>query len=285
VDDSLLKLKKEWIAEMEASPGIPLWPRGETPRFVAEYGQPEPSVVPFLLEKGDLPRGAVVVCPGGGYEFKAPHEGRPIARWLNSVGISAFVLDYRVAPYTLDCPVMDVKRAIRLVRHKAAEWGVNPEKIGVLGFSAGGHLSIMVSEQFDGGDPDSADPVERESCRPDAQVPCYPAVSFAQFSRQKDAQDWLPRLLGPGYTEEDAKTSSGELRVRADTPPAFIWGTWDDFLYEQWPPLLKALKKKNVEYAFHMFPRGGHGMGLAQGNPLASQWPGLCVAWLKDLGF
>lgn len=285
MDENLIRMKNEWLAEMQAFPGIPLWPLGGTPGYVAEYGQPEPSVVPFLLEKGDAPRGAVVVCPGGGYEFKAPHEGMPIAKWLNSAGMHAFVLDYRISPYTIDNALTDVKRAIRLIRHRAAEWGVNPDKIGVLGFSAGGHLAIMASERFDAGNPESADPVERVSCRPDAQVPCYPAISFALFLRQKGAKDWLPRLFGPNYTAEYAKTFSGELCVRTDTPPAFVWGTYDDFLYEQWPLFLKALKKKRVEYSFHMFPRGGHGMGLAEGNPLARQWPALCASWLKDQGF
>lgn len=285
MDESAMKMSQAWIAEMQASPGIPLWERGRTPGFVPEYGQPEPSIVPFLLDKGKTPRGAVVVCPGGGYEFKAPHEGRPIARMLNAAGIHAFVLDYRVAPYQLACSIMDVKRALRLVRHNAAEWGVNPDKIGVLGFSAGGHLTIMASEHFDLGDPQSADPIERVSCRPDAQVPIYPAVSFKMMAKGEGSEKWMESLFGPGYTDKDILHATGELNVRADTPPAFLWGTYDDFLYEQWPPYLKALKKKKVEYSYHMFPRGGHGMGLAEQNPLARRWPELCVEWLKDLGF
>jgi acetyl esterase/lipase len=256
MEQQYMKMKDDWIAEMAASPGIPLWPEGKTPGFRPEYGQPEPSVVPFLLDKAGGPRGAVIVCPGGGYEFKAPHEGRPVARMLNAAGIHAFVLDYRVKPYRIESPLMDVQRAIRTVRARSAEWGVKPDRIGVLGFSAGGHLSIMASTNFDGGDVSSADPVERVSCRPDAQVPCYPAVPSA-----KDG------------------------RVSADTPPAFIWGTWDDFLYKQWPPYLKELRKNGIPFEFHLFPGGGHGMGLAEKNNLASKWPGLCAAWLKELEF
>jgi acetyl esterase/lipase len=285
VEEIFLKLKKEWEAEMAASPGIPLWPAGGTPGFKQEFGQPEPSIVPFLLDKRAKPRGAVIVCPGGGYEFKAPHEGRPIARMLNASGFHAFVLDYRVIPYTIENPIMDIKRAIRTVRARSAEWRVNPEKIAVLGFSAGGHLSIMASTHFDPGDPSSPDPVERVSCRPDAQIPCYPAVSYKMFSAQRDSKGKMTGLFGSGYAMADMEAASGELCVREDTPPAFIWGTWDDYLYEQWPPYLKALRSKKVEATFHLFPCGGHGMGLARGNPLASQWPALCAAWLKELGF
>jgi acetyl esterase/lipase len=285
MEEIFLKLKREWEAEMAASPGIPLWPAGKTPGFRPEYGQPEPSIVPFLLDKGEKPRGAIIVCPGGGYEFKAPHEGRPIARMLNAGGLSAFVLDYRVMPYPIYAPLLDIQRAIRTVRARCAEWGVTSDKIAVLGFSAGGHLTIMASTHFDLGNASSPDPVERASCRPDAQIPCYPAVSFRSMARRKDTKVRLPVLFGPGYKPGDIDGASGELCVTADAPPAFLWGTWDDYLYGQWPPYLKALRSKKVEAAFHIFPRGGHGLGLAQGNKLASQWPALCAAWLKELGF
>jgi acetyl esterase/lipase len=285
MEDRYLKMKNDWLAEMAASPGIPLWPAGKTPGFKPEFGQPEPSLAPFLLEKTDQPRGAVIVCPGGGYEFKAPHEGRPVARMLNAAGIHAFVLDYRVAPYTIDHPLEDLKRAIRTVRASSEEWGVLADHIGVLGFSAGGHLCIMASEHFDNGDPSLEDPTERVSCRPDAQVPCYPVVSFKEIFYKLKDHDWVSKLFAAGYTDREIGEASGELCVRANTPPAFLWGTWDDYLHDQWPPYLKSLKRMKVEYSFHLFPRGGHGMGLAENNPLASQWPALCAAWLKELGF
>lgn len=283
MEQQYLKMRDDWIAEMAASPGIPLWPEGKTPGFRSEYGQPEPSIVPFLLDGAKGPRGAVVVCPGGGCEFKAPHEGRPVARMLNAAGIHAFVLDYRVLPYKAECPLADARRAIRTVRMNSKRWNIKPDKIGILGFSAGGHLTIMASTRFDPGDPNAEDPVERVSSRPDAQVPCYPAVSLA--FRGGGNREWLGRLLGPGYTDADIERWSGESCVRTDAPPAFVWGTWDDFLYEQWPPFLEALKRNNVPYEFHVFPNGGHGMGLAEQNALASKWPGLCAAWLKELGF
>jgi acetyl esterase/lipase len=157
----------------------------------------------------------------------------------------------------------------------------------VLGFSAGGHLTIMASTHFDGGIAESADPVERESCRPNAHIPCYPLVTFKPLLKVKSEQAWLQKAFGPDYSDDSMRWSYGEQNVRMDTPPAFFWGTWDDFdfLYAQWPPYLKALKRKKIEYEFHMFPHGGHGMGLAKENPLASQWTALCAAWLKELGF
>lgn len=285
MDEGALRLHKEWLAEMAEAPGIPLWPRGETPRWNAEYGQTEPSIVPFLLEKGDKPRGAVIVCPGGGYEFKAPHEGRPIARWLNDAGINAFVLDYRIAPYTTDCALLDAQRAIRTVRHRSAEWGIDPDKIGILGFSAGGHLTIMASTHYDMGDKQAQDPVERVSCRPDAQIPCYPLVSFKPICRNVKARPWLEALLGAEKLEETIEYTAGDRNVSKQTPPAFLWGTGEDFLLNQWPPYIKALQRSKVPFAYHLFPHGPHGMGLAADNPLARQWPALCAAWLKELGF
>lgn len=285
MDEGALRLFEQWKAEMEADPGIPLWPKGCTPKFNGEFGQPEPSIVPFLLPKDGLPRAAVIVCPGGGYEFKAPHEGRPLAKWFNSIGIHAFVLDYRVAPYTIDCPLLDAKRAIRQVRHRSVEWGIDPDKIGIMGFSAGGHLTIMASEWFDSGDPASEDPVEQVSSRPNAQMPCYPLVSYRPFARSKHAEKWLPHVFGEGYGSPDVERAAGELNVRSDTPPAFIWGTFEDFLIKQWPPFLKALEKRKVPYAYHIFPKGKHGLGMAQDIPEVSQWTAVCAVWLKELGF
>ena len=285
MDENVKRMKDEWDKELKATPGLALWPVGGTPGFRAEYGQSEPSIMPFLAETGGRPRGAVVVCPGGGYELKAPHEGQPIARMLNAAGIHAFVLDYRVIPYTAEYPLMDVQRAIRTVRYRSASWGVNADKVAVLGFSAGGHMTIMASTHFDAGNPGSADPVERQSCRPDAQIPCYPLVSFKPIIKESNEREWIARAFGPGHTAKSIAWSFGDEAVRADTPPAFLWGTWDDFLYEQWPPYLEALKRNKVEFAYHLFPRGGHGMGLAEGNAQAKHWPALCTAWLKEQGF
>ena len=285
MDENAKRMIREWVAEMTASPGIPLWPEGQTPGYQAGYGQPEPSIVPFLLKNGASPRGAVIVCPGGGYVLKAPHEGRPVARMLNDAGIHAFVLDYRVAPYMVPDSLADVQRAIRVVRHRSAEWGIDPNKIGVLGFSAGGHLTVMASTLFDGGNPDAEDPVERESSRPDAQVPCYPLVSFQRIMSRKGSRQQLEQCFGKECTLEAIAWTFGDKNVRPDTPPAFLWGTGEDFLVAQIPPYLKALQKERIPAACHIFPHGAHGLGLAEDTPLVRQWPALCTAWLKELGF
>jgi acetyl esterase/lipase len=285
MDEGTIKAIKQWNEELAACPAIPLWPKSGTPRFNAAYGQLEPTIVPYLPENGKEPRGAVIVCAGGSYMCKVSHEGHPNARMLNAAGINAFLLDYRVIPYTIDCALLDAQRAIRTIRHRSAEWGVNPEKIGILGFSAGGHLAIMASTQFDYGDPQAEDPVERFSSRPDAQIPCYPLVSFQPILQINHEKEWIESCFGGDSTIETIKIASGDKNVRKDTPPAFLWGTFEDFLIDQWPPYLKALKRKKVPYEHHLFPYGQHGLGLAAEMPLASQWPGLCAAWLKNLGF
>ena len=154
---------------------ISLWERA--PLFEESFGQPAPSLTPYLLPGGGA-RGAVIVCPGGGYVVKADHEGAPIAERLNELGFHAFVLDYRVAPYRHPVPLLDVQRAIRLVRHRAQEFGVLPDKIAILGFSAGGHLVCTAATHYDAGDPAALDPIDRESCRPDLFVPCYAVASL-----------------------------------------------------------------------------------------------------------
>ncbi len=143
---------------------VPLWP-GTPPGYETVYGQPVPTLCPYLVRSGN-PSGAIVVLPGGGYGIKAAHEAEPVARWLNSLGISAFVLDYRVAPYRHPIPLLDSRRAIQLVRHHAREWSINPAKVGILGFSAGGHLASTTGTHFETigfGEPDETDWLEPRS--------------------------------------------------------------------------------------------------------------------------
>lgn len=253
---------------------IPLW-TGEVPYYRAEYGQPKPSVTPFEVQGS---WGAVVVCPGGGYTMKASHEGHHIARMLNSCGISAYVLDYRVMPYTVPVPLEDAQRAIRLVR------SFGYEKVGILGFSAGGHLTCSAATLYDLGNPQAEDPIERLSCRPDAFVPCYAVVSFASFRHQGS----LKALL-----KEEAenyrliRAYSAELHVDGDTPPAFIWHTASDPVVpvENSLMLASALAHAMVPFEVHIFPEGEHGLGLAGGNPVVGQWPQLLQKWLLNQGF
>ena len=253
---------------------IPLWPEGKTPLFDPEFGQAEPSITAFPAPGS---KGAVVVCPGGGYSMKASHEGAPIARMLNMAGISAYVLDYRVMPYTMPAPILDAQRAIRVVR------SLGYEKVGILGFSAGGHLTAIAGTMYDRGDPDAADPVERLSCRPDAFVPCYAVISLAAFTHRgsrmnvlgKDADNW-----------DVVRQMSAELRVTADTPPCFMWHTASDELVpvENSLNMAAACVRNRVPVELHVFPSGAHGLGLAGGTH-TGEWGELCQKWLLTLGF
>lgn len=153
-----------------------LWPQG-APLSMGEPAEAGPALHLFPAG-GPEPAGAVIVCPGGGYGFRAEHEGAPVAEWLNSLGIHAFVLDYRVNPYRHPAPLLDAQRAIRLVRSQARAWNVRPDRVGILGFSAGGHLASTAGTRYDLGSPHAADPIDRESCRPDALVLCYPVITM-----------------------------------------------------------------------------------------------------------
>jgi acetyl esterase/lipase len=235
------------------------------------------------------PRGAVIVCPGGGYVGLAAHEAEPIARWVNGAGMPAFVLRYRVAPHRHPAPLQDAARAVRLVRSQAQALRVRPDKIAILGFSAGGHLVTTLATHFDGGDPRSADPVERASCRPDAIVACYPVVSLVSLGHRGSTSN----LLGEAPSEAVLRDLSNELQVTPQSPPAFLWHTADDPVVPVQQSLLyaEALALHGVPYELHVFPHGPHGLGLSDGtsfvgaSPQVAQWTRLCEVWLQSLGF
>lgn len=260
---------------------IRLW-EGEAPHFDPGIGQPPPSITPML--SGEKSRGAVIVCPGGGYGMKAEHERFPIGEAIRRFGVNAFTLDYRVAPYRHPAPLLDAQRAIRLVRHRAGEWGIDPDHIAILGFSAGGHLCAMAGTHFDGGDPCAADPVDRASCRPDGFIPCYAVSSFKSFPHGGT----LANLTGKtGLSLEEARFFSAEYNVTEETPPAFLWHTAQDDAVpvEQSMRLAQALFDHGVPCALHVFPYGRHGIGLGADNPQAKDWPALLGAWLLDMGY
>ena len=252
------------------------------PEFEPAYGQAAPALDLFLLNDGQ-PHGLVIVMPGGAYKHLAPHEGAPIAAWLNSAGFSAAVLTYRVAPYRLPIPWLDASRAVRTVRSRAAEWNIRPDKIGVLGFSAGGHLAATIATRWDGGDPTSADPIERVGSRPDAAVLCYAVLTFVHPCSHALAQD----LLGAGVTPEQCAALSPVTEVASTTPPTFLWSTADDPRVPVGNSLVysEALRQSEVPFALHVFPHGRHGLGLAAGDPVVGQWTTLCAVWLRQLGF
>lgn len=255
----------------------------DAPGYDAALGQDQPSITPYLLP-GTQARGAVVVCPGGGYAFKAMHEAEPIALWLNDAGYHAFVLNYRVAPYRQPLPRMDAQRAIRMVRARAEAWHVKPDKIGILGFSAGGHLAASVMTADPTGDAQSPDPVTRTSARPDAVLLCYPVISLEQGVTHAGSRECL---LGPDAPAEVVWTWSMEEQVRPGQPPVFLWHTVEDDAVpvENSLRMLAACKAAGVAVEAHLFPHGHHGLGLAQADATVSQWPGLAAQFLRALEF
>lgn len=258
-----------------------LWPEG-APFAQGEADSDRPHLVPYLID-AEKPAGAVIVCPGGGYEFLAEHEGEPIAKFLNEQGFHAFVLTYRFAPYRHPVPLMDAQRAIRLVRLHAQEWNVDPNHVGILGFSAGGHLASTAATQFDSGNTESNDAAERLSSRPDAAIVCYPVITMGEFRHNGSRVN----LLGEQPTEAEIALLSNELQVTDNTPPMFIWHTMEDDLVPVENALLlaKALREKKVPFELHIYERFGHGMGLADWEPSARTWSSLCAEWLRKQGF
>lgn len=270
----------EWQPPANA---LPIW-GDRTPGYRPEYGQPVPTLTPYLV-KSNTPTGAVVVCPGGGYGMKANHEGGVVAEWLNTLGISAFVLDYRVAPYRHPIPLADARRAIQLVRSKAGQWQVDPNKVGILGFSAGGHLTSTAGTHFealDGLDLPN-DEISRFSFIPNALVLCYPVISFGPFTHMGSCEN----LLGPNPSAERRKFFSNELQISSQTPPSFLWHTANDGAVPVENSLMFAtgLRAKEIPFELHIFGDGPHGIGLAFDHPSAGPWTGLCARWLKQQGF
>lgn len=262
---------------------IPLWEDG-APGYDAAVGQKQPSITPYLVENA---KGVVIVCPGGGYSHLADHEGGPIADRLNEAGISAFVLRYRLAPYHYPVQLWDVQRAVRVVRLHCAQIGVAPDKIAVLGFSAGGHLAGMAATMYD--DPDAAvpngDAADRLSCRPDAAILCYPVVSMAEECTHQGSCRSLTGL-------EDAPQQvrghlSLERRVSETTPPVFLWHTAEDagVPVDNSLRLARAMHAHKRPFSLHVYPHGRHGLGLAQDTPMACVWMDEAIAWLRDMGF
>jgi acetyl esterase/lipase len=241
-----------------------------------------PRIVPYLLP-GPPARACVLVFPGGGYGNHAPHECEPVARWLNGLGVSAAVVFYRIAPHRHPLPLRDAQRAVRLARAHAAEWQVDPRRVGVLGFSAGGHCAASAGTIFDPGNPDAGDPVERQSSRPDAMILCYPVLTFGEYRHT----GCMHNLLGenpPGTLRHEL---SLENRVTAQTPPTFLWHTTGDAAVPVQNSLLfaEALAFHQAPFALHVFPGGRHGLGLAGSDPYFGTWTACCAQWLERIGF
>lgn len=261
-----------------------LWPDG-APGALGDAAKDKPSVI---LHRAPVPASthpAIVVCPGGGYGHLAmDHEGRQIAAWLNGLGITAVVLDYRhrAKGYGHPYPLLDAQRAVRLVRANADAWGIDPHAVGVIGFSAGGHLASSVCVHHDGGDPEAQDPIDRQSCRPDFAVLCYAVLAFGQDFTHRGSQD---NLLGKAPTDALVREMSSEQQVAATTPPTFLWHTTADPVVpvRNSVAYYLALVQHGVPCEMHLFADGPHGIGLAKGTA-AGAWPDLCARWLQTRG-
>ena len=261
-----------------------LWPNG-APGAVGDDPVDRPKITVYLAPADRATGTAVVVCPGGGYRvLAADHEGKQVAEWLSSLGVSAFVLQYRLGErYRHPAPLQDAQRAIRMVRSRAREWGVDPGRVGILGFSAGGHLASTAATHFDEGRADAADPVEREPSRPDFAVLCYAVISLSDPVAHAGSRRFL---LGDPADPALVEQLSNERQVTARTPPTFLWHTADDASVPVENSILffEALHKAGVPGELHVFPHGRHGLGLAPADPVVSQWPRLCATWMQGLG-
>lgn len=260
---------------------IELWPEG-APCALGNHLEDRPAITAYLEENKGSKQPAVVVLPGGAYHSHAPHEGEPIARWLNTLGIAAFVLEYRVTPYKHPVPLMDAKRALRLIRSRTETWNIDSTRLGVLGFSAGGHLASSVGIQYDSGDMNAIDAVDRFSSRPDFMILCYPVITMGEFGHVGSRL----HLLGESPTSECIQLMSSERQVTKNTPPTFLWHTSDDPAVPVENALLfaAALSRCKVPFELHSYQTGCHGLGLAESHPEAQTWPDLCSRWLKRIG-
>jgi acetyl esterase/lipase len=270
-----------------AQPNAPkadlLWSDG-VPGAQGSADEDKPTLTAFLAPPARAVRTAVIVCPGGGYQHLAiEKEGSDVARWLNSIGVTAFVLKYRLGPkYHHPAELMDAQRAIRTVRAKAAEYRVEADRIGIMGFSAGGHLASTAGTHFDGGNASAADTTDRVSSRPDFLILGYPVVSFTSNVHRGS----MRMLLGDQPDPKLVENLSNELQVTAQTPPTFLFHTTADQTVPVENSVLfyMALRKAGVPAEMHIYEQGPHGVGLAPTDEALSSWPARLSEWLRVRG-
>lgn len=274
------------MARAQSVDSFPLWPGG-APGARGDSSNDIPTLTVYLPEPTNATGAAMVICPGGGYGFLAPHEGVGYARWLNEAGVTAFVLKYRLGSgYHHPAMLLDAARALRTVRARSKEWGVDPKRIGIMGSSAGGHLAATLLTHFDAGKADAEDPIERVSSRPDLGVLCYPVITMGEFTHQGSKDN----LLGKNPSPELVQLLSNELQVTKETPACFVWTTDEDKTVPMENSLMfvTALRKNHVPFDFHVYQKGGHGMGLGSWNGAPAKhhpWTQDCLYWLKVQGF
>lgn len=280
---------------------LPLWP-DKIPNFqptyekeirdsvtvLSIYNVQNPDIAVYLPSQRIANGQAVVICPGGGYKYLAyDREGIDIAKWLNSKGIAGIILKYRLPGSKSNSvphksPLLDAQRAMRLVRFHAKEWKIDPARIGIMGFSAGGHLASTLGTHFDLGQQGEGDSISAVSSRPDFMILVYPVISMSQEFMHKGSQQLL---LGENPDAELMQYYSNDLQVSENTPPTFIIHASDDTAVpvENSLAFYRALIEKNVSAEMHIYPKGGHGFTLAVGKYYLETWPDRCVDWLRSL--
>lgn len=278
------------LCTSNAQEAFPLWPDG-APGALGKEDKDIPTLTAYLPASGspaDRTNAAIVICPGGGYGGLAGHEGKNYALWLNEAGVAGFVLKYRLGSAGYRHPVMlqDAARAVRTVRARAAEWKVDPNRIGIMGSSAGGHLASTLLTHFDAGKPDAEDPVERQSSRPNLGILCYAVITMGQYTHQGSKNN----LLGNQPSPELVWSLSNELQVTPQTPPTFLWHTYEDTAVpvENSLQFAEALRKAGVPFDLHIYQKGPHGIGLGSREldfKNVHPWAHDCLFWMKAQGF
>ncbi len=261
-----------------------LWPDG-APGAVGQDAADQPSLTIYQPAAYQANGAGVVVCPGGGYGHLAVgHEGHDLGEWFKARGVTAFILQYRIAPrYHHPAPLTDAQRAIRLVRARASQWQLDAHKIGIMGFSAGGHLASTAGTHFDAGTPDAKDPIDRVSCRPDFLILCYPVISFTTEYTHVGSRN---NLLGNDADPKLVEQFSNEKQVTAETPPTFLFHTDKDTGVPPENSVLfyLALRKAKVPAELHIYENGVHGVGLAKNDPVLATWSDRLADWMQGRG-
>lgn len=273
-------------AHAQTAGAIPLWPNG-APGAHGTTTNDIPALTPYLPDPAKATGAAMVVCPGGGYGYLAPHEGNDYALWLNQHGVTCFVLRYRLGVNGYHYPVeyQDVERAMRWVRAHAADYKIDPKRVGIIGSSAGGHLASMALTHFDMGNTNATDPIDRESSRPDLGILCYAVITMGEFTHEGSKTN----LLGKHPSHKLVKQLSSELQVKTNTPPCFVWCTYADQAVPMENSLMfvEALRKNHVPFDFHVYQSGRHGIGLKDKPPFPHPhpWSADCLFWLAQYKF
>jgi acetyl esterase/lipase len=262
-----------------------LWPNG-APGAQGSEDIDKPSLTIFLPAGANATKTGVVVVPGGGYEHLAMgHEGVDIAHWLNTRGVAAFVLTYRLGPkYHYPIELEDAQRAIRIVRVNAAEYGVAEDHVGMWGFSAGGHLTATAGTHFDAGNAGASDAVEEKGSRPDFLILAYPVITLEGPYVHRGSKKYL---LGDDPDPALLSSLSAQTQVTKETPPTFLFATTDDKTVPVMNSVMfyEALVKAGVPVEMHLFQHGPHGVGLAPANPELNVWPDLLAKWMRERGY